>query len=219
MKNIEQEALDHVINVIKGLQLTNGEFLLAVAWVTIKSKLYHKKFPFLLGADETFRTNTEKRALARLVGKTMDNHIIPFVNVFIPSRQEWVFDWLWGTAYVWLLDDIALTKTSVVQVDQDERNWNAMKSNMSPYRECYGEAMGRLCFWHKVCFHLAVPIVPSFTSNIFSQSSCAHAHIYDLSPKVCLFIPYLFTKIKLRHTTWVTTDKCDQKIMVSEMVS
>ena len=44
---------NQVKNVVKGLDLGDGTFLLAVARVTKESKLMHMKFPALLGGDET----------------------------------------------------------------------------------------------------------------------------------------------------------------------
>ena len=58
--NLGQEAEDHIRNVVNGLKLGNDEYLIAIAWCTDEQKLHHKKFPFILGYDETFRTNAEK---------------------------------------------------------------------------------------------------------------------------------------------------------------
>ena len=69
LNDVEKEAADQVKNVVQGLGLGNGEFMLAVAWVTEESRLNHKKYPELLGSDETFRTNAEKRPLTFLVGE------------------------------------------------------------------------------------------------------------------------------------------------------
>ena len=43
--DIDEEMEDQVKNVVKGLALGRGQFLLAVAWVTKESKLNHIKFP------------------------------------------------------------------------------------------------------------------------------------------------------------------------------
>ena len=152
LKHIDDEAKDHVKNVIKGLNLGNGQILLAVAWVTSEAKLYHKKYPFLLGQDGTFRTNAEKRALERLIGKTLNNNILPFVNAFTPSRSKWVYDWLWRDAFPILLDSAALARTSLILYDQDEQNINANESllDLNVDDSEYGVAKRRICNWHKV---------------------------------------------------------------------
>ena len=161
LTSVSDEAKQHVENVIKGLSLGNGEFLIVVAWVTAEGRLYHQKFPFLLGGDETFRTNAEKRPLARLCGKSLDNKVLPFVNAFLPSRQGWVFELLWGEVYPMLLCPNALSKTGNVKVDQDERNWNALIANQAPYRDIYGKGKASLCYFHKVRL---------------CQCLCAHSH-------------------------------------------
>ena len=150
MKDLDQEAEDHVKNVVKGLELGNNEYLIAIAWCTEEQKLYHRKFPFILGYDETFRTNAEKRALASLCGMTMDNKLLMFVEAFLPSKQKWVFNWLWKVAFPTLLDRPSLKKTAIILVDQDENNWTAMSVNLASNDAVYGEAVGRLCNWHKV---------------------------------------------------------------------
>ena len=79
LKLLDEETKDHVKNIIKGLKLGNGQILLAVAWVTKEAKLYHKKFPFLLGLDGTFRTNVEKHTLVRLIlSKWQCSNVIQF---------------------------------------------------------------------------------------------------------------------------------------------
>ena len=159
LKTIPKSMKDQVKNVVKGLDLGDGQFLLAVAWVTKESKLNHIKFPWLLGGDETFRTNAEKRPLARLVGMNMNNNILPFANSFIPSQQKWVFYWLWTEAYPALLDSDALKKTALILVDQNENNWRALVSNLFPKGTIYGNALARLCNWHKIDRNLVTKLI------------------------------------------------------------
>ena len=80
------------------------------------------------------------------------------MDAFLPSKQRWVFNWIWQTAYPSLLDKEALAKTAIILVDQDEHNWQAMESNLSPRSDVYGKAIGRLCKWHKVDFSLSKKI-------------------------------------------------------------
>ena len=112
--------------------------MLAIAWVTEESRLNHMKYPELLASDKTFCTNAEKRSLVPLVGKNTNNNILPFVNSFLPSKQCWVFCWLWGDAYSLLLCKKALLGTTLILVDQDERNWLGMIGNLSPTKNIYG---------------------------------------------------------------------------------
>ena len=79
----------------------------------------------------------------------MDNKLLPFVEAFIPSRQKWLFNWLWTKAYPSLLDEDALAKTCIILVDQDELNYETIQSTLLT-TTFYGEAVPRLCNWHKV---------------------------------------------------------------------
>ena len=50
-----------VKEIVLGLSLGNGEFLLNVMFVTEEAKEHHKLCPEALGFDVAFRTNAEKR--------------------------------------------------------------------------------------------------------------------------------------------------------------
>ncbi len=145
------EAESFVRNLIKGLSVEDGSVLLAIMWVTKDGKRYHQKYPHVLGLDVTFGTNAEKRPLFRSSGKTSDNNNIPHVNAFIPSEQRWVFEWCLHNAMPSLLDANALRKTSIIITDQDERMVGTLLSTLrNGNSPIYGNAMNRLCKWHKV---------------------------------------------------------------------
>ena len=135
---------NQVKNVAKSLSIGDGKCLLAVAWVTKESKLMHMKFPWLLGGDESFRTNAEKRPLTRLCGMNTNNEILPFVNAFIPSAQKWGFHWLWTNAYPKLLDSDAFKLTKMSLVDQNKNNGITLTSNLWPTNARYGTALAPL---------------------------------------------------------------------------
>ena len=88
---LTKEMKNQVKNVVKGLDLGDGKLLLAVVWVAKESKVIHMKFPWLLGRDDTFQINAEKRPLAQLCGMNTTNESLTFVNDFIPSAQKWFF--------------------------------------------------------------------------------------------------------------------------------
>ena len=89
--DIDEEMEDQVKNVVKGLALGRGQFLLAIAWVTKESKLNHIKFSWLLRGDKTFRTNAEKHPF--LFGWNEQIHqwqcVVACAHPDQPS--EWVF--------------------------------------------------------------------------------------------------------------------------------
>mmetsp|Transcript_33105 Transcript_33105/g.75589 ORF Transcript_33105/g.75589 Transcript_33105/m.75589 type:complete len:861 (+) Transcript_33105:270-2852(+) len=159
------KASDHVKNVVLGLSLGDGEYLIAIAWCTAEQREWHRKFPFVFGNDETFRSNDEDRPLSRLCGLSMNGNLLPFVEAFIPSRQKWVFNWLWTVAFPSLLDPEALKKTCIILVDQDERNWEVIQSVLRT-SDVYGcIAVARLCNWHKINRNFVVKVRVHKKSN------------------------------------------------------
>ena len=63
----DTDTSTYVKNVIKALQLGDGEILLAVAWVTAEGREYHKMFPRIAGVDVKYGTNNERRPLLRFI--------------------------------------------------------------------------------------------------------------------------------------------------------
>ena len=76
----------------------NG-ILLAVAWASKHSQLSFAKFPEVIFSDVTEGTNSEKRPFFIISGKNANNNIIPFMKAFLPSQQQWVFQWLFEVAF------------------------------------------------------------------------------------------------------------------------
>ena len=81
---------------------------------------------------------------------SMDHKLLCFVEAFLPSKQKWVFNWLWKVVFPSLLCRVALKKTAISLVDKDENNWTSMSVNLHPRFEVYGDPVGRLCYLHKV---------------------------------------------------------------------
>jgi hypothetical protein len=149
VNDVSQDAKSFVKSLISQLTTGDGTILLAVMWVSEDGKLYHKKFPHVLGCDVTFGTNAEKRPLFRASGKTMDNKNIPHVNAFVPSQQRWVFDWIFEDGLPSILDEAALKKTCIILTDQDHQLVGALLTKLRD-NGTYGHAMNRLCKWHKI---------------------------------------------------------------------
>ena len=58
--NISEEHKRFVIELVLGLSLGNGEFLINVMWLDETAKRYHRLYSEVLGVDITFQTNAEK---------------------------------------------------------------------------------------------------------------------------------------------------------------
>lgn len=172
MNDVSQDAQSFVKSLISQLTTGDGTILLAVMWVTEDGKLYHKKFPHVLGCDVTFGTNAEKRPLFRASGKTMDNKNIPHVNAFVPSQQRWVFDWIFEDGLPSILDEAALTKTCIILTDQDHQLVGALLTKLRDSgNSTYGHAMNRLCKWHKMSIQTLCVLPVNCRSSYQSSSS------------------------------------------------
>lgn len=125
---------------------------MAVAWITPDAKLYHRRYPRVLGMDVKFRTNNEKRPLLRVVAKTYSRKNLPIINCYLPSEQEWVFHYVLSEVFPTLLDRDALQRTSLIITDQDQQEMNAISTVIGNKCSVFGSGTKhRLCKWHKVC--------------------------------------------------------------------
>ena len=174
VNDVSQEAKSFVKNLINQLTTGDGTILLAVMWITDDGKLYHKKFPHVLGCDVTFGTNAEKRPLFRASGKTADNKNIPHINAFVPSQQRWVFDWIFEDGLPTILDVDDLQKTCIILTDQDAQLVGSLLTKLHLKGDgTYGRALNRLCKWHKISIH----VVCVFVVYLCYQPSSHHDSI------------------------------------------
>lgn len=113
--------------------------------------MYHRRFPRILGVDVKFRTNNEKRPLLRVVAKTYSRRNLPILNCYLPSEQEWVFQYVISEVFPTLLDNNALKRTSLIITDQDQQEMNAIGNEIGKEHSIFGTGTKhRLCKWHKV---------------------------------------------------------------------
>jgi hypothetical protein len=139
----------YVMSVVKALTLEDGEVLIGIAWTTKEGRLSHIRYPEILGVDVTYGDNNEKRPHIRVIGKNQRNKNIPLVDGFMPSQQEYVFSWFFEDAIPALLDRQALSKTQIVITDQCPIMCPTLTNPL--YRlKLYGNAIHRICKWHKV---------------------------------------------------------------------
>ena len=138
-------------NVVKALQLGNGDVLLAIAWVTEEGRQYHQMFPRVMGIDVKYGTNNERRPLLRFVGRTGNNRNFTIMNCYMPSEQQYAYAWAIGTALEYCLDEEALLKTEILPSDEDKDQLDALFSIIMMSDSVLGpRAIARLCKWHKV---------------------------------------------------------------------
>ena len=109
----------------------------------------HIRFPDILGADVTYGDNNEKRPHICLIAKSQRNNSLPLVDAFLPSQQAYVFLWLFEEAVPALLDPEALLKTQSILTDQYPIMCPTLTYPIS-IMKLYGNAIHRICKWHKV---------------------------------------------------------------------
>lgn len=175
--SVDEETNNYVRSVVKALTLGDDEVLLAVAFVTKEGKLYHIKFPGVLGFDVKYGTNNEKRPLCRVVGRTANNRNIPIMNCFLPSQQRYVFSWIFNEAIPYLLDRDALLETSIMPTDQDPHEMDALYACLSKHDCHFGDARHVLCKWHKVSEPYPIFVytyIRIFVNGHFSSHVCSH---------------------------------------------
>ena len=150
LNNINEEARDFIKCVIEGLGLGNGEFLLAVAWVTEEAQHFHSLYPDILGFDVVFGTNTEKRPLMRGTGKSSSNKNLPIINAFLPNEKQWIFDWFFNDAVPSCLSREALKHTKLILTDGDKDMYAVIDQALQNVDKLFGNARRRTCAWHVV---------------------------------------------------------------------
>jgi hypothetical protein len=123
--------------------------LLAVAWVTDRSTRLSEMFPEVTSCDVTMKTNQEKRPFFMMVSKDSENKIFTNMWAFLPSQQQWVFEWLYGNAVPHLLPPEFCQGNLLGLTDQDMREYTALLNNTGPGKSL-PNSTHRLCAWHKV---------------------------------------------------------------------
>ena len=140
---------DYVKAVVEALKLGEDEVLLGVAWSTKEGRLYHRKFPDILGVDIKFGTNNERRPHIRTIAKSGRNNSIPIVDALLPSQQAYVFAWYFEKAQPFCLCVKTLRQTQQINTDQCPTMVPAMQPSIRTMK-LYGNAKDRRCKWHKV---------------------------------------------------------------------
>jgi hypothetical protein len=156
IQDLTESSQRYIKSVIEGLDLGDGEFLLAVAWVTEDAKRYHEMYPYVLGFDVVFGTNQEKRPHMRGTGKSSSNKNLPIINAFLPSQQKWVYDWFINDALPDLLFRATLKRTKVITSDQDKDFTTVIDLAIKSMDSLFGNASRRICKWHKVSVMLLI---------------------------------------------------------------
>lgn len=174
----DDETNTYVKAVVNALSLGDDEILLAIAWATAEGRLYHIKYPQVLGIDVKYGTNSERRPLARGVGKTGNERNFTPVNSYMPSEQRYAYSWVTGEGIQGCLDADALLKTTLIPTDEDKDQIAAIDGVLKTPNSTLGYARLRLCKWHKVRLfkqHSNIRMFANMTLTICMLSRLSYA--------------------------------------------
>ena len=78
------------------------------------------------------------------------NKNLPLIYAFLPSQQAYVFSWFFEEGIPALLDHEALLETHIILTDQCPIVYQTPTHPICILK-LYGNAIYRICKWHKVC--------------------------------------------------------------------
>jgi hypothetical protein len=146
----EDTPLKHSERILESLKLNQANrILLSLAWMDNEAMDKIACFPFVLGMDETDRTNCEERPLFCMVGMDSDNHIFPVLHILMPSKARWAYDWIYNEAIPYLLPDRIRKNVQLLLTDQGKELVHMLSASVGEGKT-FPNATHRLCAWHIV---------------------------------------------------------------------
>jgi len=99
--------------------------LLGVAWCHEDERILFEKHSQVLMFDCTHQTNIERRPLGIATGGDQNMEVFTPFRVFMPSQQQWVFDWIFCSCIPTLMGPEILERTMLVLTDVDKQIYGA----------------------------------------------------------------------------------------------
>ena len=137
-KKVSGSSINLSIGVIReSLKLNEGtDVLLALAWVSGEEKELIKRFPHLISADVTERTNAEKRSLYLFTGLDGNNKIFPALHCFMPNCSSEQYGWIYEYAFPDLVGKDVVKRNEVFITDGETAMYETLenlKGTSSPW--------------------------------------------------------------------------------------
>jgi hypothetical protein len=146
----EDTPLKHSERILESLKLNQANrILLSLAWMDNQSLDKMACFPFVMGMDETDRTNCEERPLFCMVGMDSDNHIFPVLHILMPSKARWAYDWIYNEAIPYLIPERVRKNVQMLLTDQGKELVHMLSASVGD-GNTFPNAIHRLCAWHIV---------------------------------------------------------------------
>ena len=137
-----EEVASRLSRLRKALSLSDQRILLIAAWTTKEESRRFKVHPEVCTWDVTESTNAEHRGL--FMGCNFDANMKSNVhtNVFLPSGQRWVFDWIASAAIGKLHGPKTISRVQLNVFDQAPNEFGPFMNHMI-------NSLFRLCWFHR----------------------------------------------------------------------
>jgi len=123
------------------------QMLVAVAWGLPDCGKIFNAFPETLFVDGTHKTNAEGWVLMTASVKDSHGEVHIVFRAFVPNERNWLFRWLFQTAFVHILGARMCKKVRLVITDGDSQEIAQLDAAI---RTVFCSARRRRCGWHIV---------------------------------------------------------------------
>ena len=189
--DVKDNPLTHSEKILQSLKLQQANrILLSLAWMDHEALKRMACFPFVLGMDETDRTNCEERPLFCMVGMDSNNHIFPIMHILMPSKSRWAYDWIYNEAIPYLLPEKIRKNTQLLITDQGKELVHMLSASVG-VGKTFPNAIHRLCAWHIVDRNYTMEVKKK-VPKAKSQAAIDNKFISD----VCLWMYSFCTSIE-----------------------
>jgi len=125
----------------------NQQLLVAVAWCTREGRKIFEAFPETLFVDGTHKTNAQSFTLITAGVKDNNGQMHIVFRAFVPNERNWLFRWLFQSAFVQVLGARKCQKVRLVITDGDSQEISQLDAAL---RTVFTSAYRRRCGWHIV---------------------------------------------------------------------
>ena len=124
-------------SIRKGLRVNEGsDVLLALAWISGEEKELIRRFPEIISADVTERTNKEKRPLYLFCGLDGNNHLFPAFHCLMPNTSSEMYQWVYESAFLEMVGEETIERNQAFFTDGESAMYGSLellKGTSSPW--------------------------------------------------------------------------------------
>lgn len=176
---------------------TSNQLLLAAAWTSDPARRLLDMFPEFMGGDDTEKTNSEDRPLYTILGQDSNNRSFPHTWCFMPSKAQWAYQWIWGTAVPALHPGSVLSRVMLINCDADPQETRAIESVVGRGKDIsavFPNAWQRWCAWHRIDRNFLRD--PAYVSILATTRKSGSTRAAEID----VFTRYLWYRVKCYET-------------------